>query len=47
MPLFDEWCDNDEEANRKKRLWKLSEKDDGRSAILDGLAETVRSHYDL
>ena len=46
MPLFDEWCDNDEEANRKKRLWKLSEKDDGRSAILDGLAETVRSHYD-
>lgn len=47
MPLFDEWCDNDEEANRKKRLWKLSEKDDGRSAILDGLAETVRSHYDF
>ena len=46
MPLFDEWCDNEEEANQKKRLWKLTEKDEGRSAILDGLADTVRSHYD-
>ena len=46
MPLFDDWCDSDEEANQKKRLWKLTEKDEGRSAILDDLAETVRSHYD-
>jgi hypothetical protein len=46
MPLFDDWCDNDQEANQKKRLWKLTEKDEGRLAILDGLAETVRSHYD-
>ena len=47
MPLFDDWCDNEEEANQKKRLWKLTEKDEGRSAILDSLAETVRSHYDF
>jgi Cap4 SAVED domain len=46
MPLFDDWCENDEEEDKKKRLWKLTEKDDGRATIVEGLAETVRSHYD-
>lgn len=46
MPLFDDWCENEEEEDKKKRLWKLTEKDDGREAIADGLAQTVRSHYD-
>ena len=45
MPLFDDWCENDEEEDKKKRLWKLTEKDDGRAAIVEDLAETVRSHY--
>ena len=46
MPLFGDWCENDEEEDKKKRLWKLTEKDDGRGAIAGQLAETVRSHYD-
>ncbi|WP_027571511.1 Hachiman antiphage defense system protein HamA [Bradyrhizobium sp. WSM1743] len=46
MPLFEDWCDNDEEEDDKKRLWKLTEKEDGREAIAESLAETVRSHYD-
>jgi hypothetical protein len=46
MPLFDDWCENEEEEDKKKRLWKLIEKDDGRATIVEGLAETVRSHYD-
>jgi hypothetical protein len=46
MPLFDDWCDNDEEEDERKRLWKLTEKGNGREAIIDSLAETVRSHYD-
>jgi hypothetical protein len=46
MPLFDDWCETDEEREEKKRFWKLTEKADGREAILDDLASTVRSHYD-
>ncbi len=46
MPLFDDWCENEEEEDKKKRLWKLTEKDDGRETIADTLAQTVRSHYD-
>lgn len=46
MPLFDDWCDNDEERERKKRLWKLTEKAEGREAIQSELAVKVRSHYD-
>jgi hypothetical protein len=46
MPLFDDWCELDEEEENKKRLWKLTEKDEGREAIIADLAETVRSHYD-
>ena len=46
MPLFDDWCDNDEEECDKKRLWKLTEKEDGREKTAEFLAETVRSHYD-
>ena len=46
MALFDDWCENDEEEDEKKRLWRLTEKDDGRETIAENLAETVRSHYD-
>jgi hypothetical protein len=46
MSLFDDCCDNEEEEDEKKRLWKLTEKGNGREAIIDSLAETIRSHYD-
>jgi len=46
MPLFDDWCENDEMEENKKRFWKLTEKAEGRETIVAGLAETVRSHYD-
>jgi hypothetical protein len=46
MPLFDDWCDNDEERKKKKRFFKFTEKDEGRETIMADLAETVRSHYD-
>jgi Cap4 SAVED domain len=46
MGMFDDWCDQNEERVRKKRLWKLTEKENGRDAIRSGLALKVRSHYD-
>lgn len=46
MPLFYDWCENDEEEENRKRFWKLTEKDAAREDILPDLAETVRSHYD-
>jgi hypothetical protein len=46
MLIFDDWCKNDEEKEKNKRFWKLTEKADGREAIVAGLVETVRSHYD-
>jgi hypothetical protein len=46
MPLFRNWCKNDQKRDENKRLWKLTEKADGRETILAQLAETVRSHYD-
>ena len=47
MPLYDDWCDNDNQKDGKKSLWKLTEKAKGRAKIVARLAETVRSHYDL
>lgn len=46
MPLFDDWCENEEKNDGKKRFSKLTEKDDGRDSIAEDLAETIRSHYD-
>ncbi|MBI1204952.1 MAG: DUF1837 domain-containing protein [Rhodopseudomonas sp.] len=46
MPLFDKWCDNSEQADKKKKFWKLTEKTGGRAKIQASLAETIRSHYD-
>ena len=46
MPLFDDWCENDEKEENKKRFWKLTEKTNGREAIVADLAKRVRSHYD-
>ncbi len=46
MTLFTDWCDFSEEEDNRKRLWKLTEKEDGREQIKDTLHEVVRSHYD-
>jgi hypothetical protein len=46
MPLFDDWCKNDDQITGKKRFWKLAEKAGGRRAIKAQLVITVRSHYD-
>lgn len=46
MPLFDEWCANAPQTDKKKKLWKLTEKVGGRDAIKAQLAVVVRSHYD-
>jgi HamA len=46
MPLFDDWCENIEKNENKKRFWKFTEKADGRDAIRSRLGQKVRSHYD-
>jgi hypothetical protein len=46
MPIYDDWCDLEERAEGRKRLWALTERADGRAAISDRLAELVRMHYD-
>ena len=46
MPIFDNWCETDEQKENKKRFWRFTEKENGREAILGELAKTVRSHYD-
>ena len=46
MSLFEDWCDQDEEGDGSKRLWKLTEKEGGREAVRDRFYEAVRSHYD-
>jgi HamA len=45
--MFEEWCDiNEEEQSRRKTLCRLTEKADGREAVMADLVDTVRSHYD-
>jgi hypothetical protein len=46
MALFDDWCKISREEENRKRLWKLTEKNDGRDTIKALLCKTVRSHYD-
>lgn len=46
MALFDAWCDLDETKAKRKRLWRLTERDGARVGIQREFAETMRSHYD-
>lgn len=46
MALYDDWCDNNDQKDGKKSLWKLTEKSKGRTKVIARLAKTVRSHYD-
>jgi hypothetical protein len=45
--LFDVWCGKDKSKDKQKHFLTLVEKDGGRDAIRDRLAETMRSHYEL
>jgi hypothetical protein len=46
MPLFSDWCESDRQEDKRKRLWKFTEKANARGKIRAALCETVRSHYD-
>ena len=43
--LFDTWCAYETIENRKKTLWRLTERDGSREAILGELSERVLDHY--
>jgi hypothetical protein len=46
ISLFDTWCESDRNESNGKHLWKLSEKQSGRSQVEEHLYVTVRAHYD-
>lgn len=46
MPLFEDWCSFQVEKDKRRQLWKVTEKDGARATIKADLAETMRSHYD-
>ena len=45
MALFDAWCTLKKEKDKRKRLWKLTERDGGRDEIHGELVQIIRSHY--
>jgi len=47
MVLYEDWCQSSREGTKQKRLWKFTEKGNGRETIRVRLCETVRSHYDF
>ena len=46
MGLFTDWCGKSQSKDKLKHFLTLVEKDGGRDAIRDRLAETMRSHYE-
>ena len=46
VELYKKWCEPTKEKDKRKRYWTYVEKDGGRDAIRNDLAETIRSHYD-
>ena len=46
VSLFTKWCDATRNKDKRKNYWTYVEKDGGRDAIRDDLAETIRCHYD-
>jgi hypothetical protein len=46
MGLLEDWCDKEATKDDRKRYLTFVEKEDGREAIRDSLAATMRSHYD-
>ena len=46
MAIYNKWCKAHRSENKRKRLWKFTEKANGRDAVKTQLYATVRSHYD-
>jgi Cap4 SAVED domain len=46
MVLFAKWCVCQRNNDDRKRLWKFTEREGGRTAIADELPGLLRSHYD-
>jgi hypothetical protein len=46
LGLFTDWCGKSQSKDKLKHFLTLVEKDGGRDAIRDRLAETMRSHYE-
>ncbi|BAP88730.1 NAD-dependent aldehyde dehydrogenases [Burkholderiales bacterium GJ-E10] len=46
LGLYRKWCEATKQKDQRKHYWTHVEKDGGRDEIRDGLAETIRSHYD-
>jgi hypothetical protein len=46
VALFVDWCDSQRDNNGHKRLWKFTERAEGRAAIAGDFPDIVRSHYD-
>jgi len=46
MPFFRKWCQDEQEVNTNKALWKLSELPGAREKVSKALVKTARSHYD-
>ncbi|MQR00667.1 Hachiman antiphage defense system protein HamA [Glaciimonas soli] len=44
--IFAEWCDNQRVDVARKKLWKLTERANGRAAVAAKMPHLIRSHYD-
>ena len=45
VKLYRRWCSSNRLRDKRKHYWTYVEKDGGREAIRDDLAETIRAHY--
>ena len=43
--MFDNWCDEGEEVNGRKRLLRFAERPGGRAVVRDELCQRLRNHY--
>ena len=46
MPIYDTWCEQQQEQHGSRTYVTLTEKAGGRAAIVAELGQTLRSHYD-
>jgi hypothetical protein len=46
VALFEEWCECDQAVNGRRRLWRFTERQGGRTIVLERLPDLLRSHYD-
>lgn len=43
--MFNEWCLDDTDVDGRKTLWRITERKNGRDAVLQELIRRVRAHY--